>query len=388
MFTLTFNPSILTEENDLEIRDICTQYWKMEENKFTNKITDICKEHNLKQQDLIKLVKQYSSFVSDEHICKYCQKPISFAIRSDISTGNSIHYIPKNKALECAHPECEEIERNRLEVERQRIEQERKITIFDTVKETRLARGLVNVDVANTKIIDLIYLYVLLSYFTDESMEMVTPLVGRDISFFPTEEKTIEVILYLLDKKYLSVSEKTDVSRLTLNADKIINFTILGVSYSVNFEDQLNTYSNISSRIRGLAEEVSSGVVSDGVLQEITDLYDEVFIGECLAYLHKQTSDYKINFSAGSKTKEIFKQLAHKYTLGQIHCLTWMASKDTAAALHVKQYDSYKITNNLPNAIKNKADYMESQYKEVGESKNAKHSEIYKQLNKLLKDRV
>ena len=63
---------------------------------------------------------------------------------------------------------------------------------------------------------------------------------------------------------------------------------------------------------------------------EITQLWNEIAVGECISYLQYRLKKVGFQFQPGNKTKEVFRQLLKNFSVSQIYYIIWCKVSDAS----------------------------------------------------------
>ncbi len=278
--------------------------------------------------------------IAIETLCRNCGENL-FAFRSNppnFKKTNALYDISTAHCLNCEHVEsqtcrctgCIEIlkERNRLVAERKQERLQKRSIQLDN-----LYNKIVPIDLANTEIEKLIYLYSLCLQSTCEDVCLISPLSTSEAPFTPSTEWDRECIMSLLnyisplceDEKLLQFDENGNA---TWDGHKVFYRIKTGETSHLDYTEGL--LRAIKDRLQQANIEETSRFIS---------FCERLMISECIDYLRFQRESYDLPHDVGTKTTALFKKLIQNWRIDQIYSVIWRQCKEAIA---------YKVKNGLP----------------------------------------
>lgn len=172
--------------------------------------------------------------------------------------------------------------------------------------------------------------------------EGTLPLAQREDRFAPTEPAGINWVRdELFRAGLLRIHPQSHISAFEWEEDDPHWFFIDRVSYYVRGTG------DIAKRATDLEQRLAESFRTDewpiDWWIQSSDVWRDLMVEECVAYLQMCLAEHTLPFAAGEKTRATFVDLLKTFSLGQIYSFIWRAARD-AAAYWVRE--SYSITKN------------------------------------------
>lgn len=167
---------------------------------------------------------------------------------------------------------------------------------------------------------DKVFLASVLRDFLSEDFSTIGPVDLSSLS--PTLEMSCDILKILYRKKIFMVDSSSDINAFDQEDDFPNTYYVGRVKYILNLKLPTNTVKLIKELLHPSFTKTDQ--------QAALALWEEIAVNECIEYLLLQLDKINFPFSAGKKTYEMFEELVHYFSVGQIYSIIWRKVSDAA----------------------------------------------------------
>lgn len=239
---------------------------------------------------------------------------------------------------------CKNCEKKHEEERKRIIEKQKNNELIKRDKIIKIYNPETKAKIAHLTLRDKLYFAALLRGLASEDLLKIMPYINRSENVTPLLAKDLKLLGYFCDTGYIKIDVYnsdincfSDTEPITYYADRVI--------YQLNFDEDLST----KDLYKILRHPKSDKFLSNK--EETLDLWRELAIDECIAYLNYQFKILKFpEFNAGEKTIDTFTRLLDQFSTGKIFSLIYSSVKSAAAyqrrdGVTVKRAQNSAITN-------------------------------------------
>lgn len=321
------------DTQDSTLAALCRDYWQQDvEGDFTYTVSALAAQYQVAVGQVARRVAAGSVARCDVSTCESCGEWMTVTSRQHLS--QVLNY--RSSQHECSS--CRAVREAREEAERQaRLELLRRMVVEH--------HPILDEDPIELDELGLLQAVVMLALLRSEEhlvFEGTLPLAQREDRFAPTEPAGIN---WLWDELFrpglVRIHPQSHITAFEWEDDDPRRFFIDRVSYYVRGTGE------VSKRATDLEQRLAEAFRTEDWpvdwWSESSDVWRDLMVEECIAYLQKCLAEHTLPFAAGDKTRATFVDLLKTFSLGQIYSFVWRASRD-AAAYWVRE--SYSISKN------------------------------------------
>lgn len=293
-------------------REICAKYWQLaSDDSFIYTVPKIAKEFRLRNNDILWAVSS-SCFAFLENVrCDVCDMAMPVKNRTALARINI------DKEWTCQ--DC---------VDEARASEEQ--AIFRLLYE-ELEKALKEpLCIGKLCIDDLVNILALIRACGNESLEFINAYeTGTRVQIGFSYEYDLDLLERMYERRLISIRPGTNPSYIELNDE------MTGIKFHLNMVDWIiphDTWESGLTHLVGMLERsLKEAVASPDRREELDVTITKYCVHECLGFIDYMLRDHNLPFRAGEKTRLVLEKLLQEFSVSQIYCLIWRASKDAAA---------------------------------------------------------
>jgi len=332
------------------VRNICQKYWETENRrKFKYKIKEICKDENITEQELRKIITESCYAYTKEVSCLLCNKKFfPFKSRNDFLRTTSNYKLFLSTEWTCE--DCESEIRKTAEEKEENEKKEKYNLILDImhIKQTDY------IDINNINLENAIFLLSAIRALASENLEFLYPYEESGHHISPTTKLDYNILSQLFDHGLILVHPEYSLDSVILNTDDR-NFAFYPSEVYWLLPLSGNGESN-SRFVEKLEDIIKSDNWPYSWNDECNKLCRKVCLHECFQYLHLCLERHGFNHSIGEKTELVINKALNNFSVGQLYNFIWKASRDAASIYMRKRVSKRYAANCVPGSIQRTAD--------------------------------
>lgn len=178
------------------------------------------------------------------------------------------------------------------------------------------------VEYASLSLTQKVYLAVLCKSLLDIDQEHIKPLCETEITLAATSELQERIYTSLIKNKIIIVSATSRLDAFDIESKSFPKkYDREKVCYKLNLVQTDDIF-------RCIRKYLNLNCNNDD--PEIVQLWKEIALGECIAYLKYRLKKAGFQFQAGGKTKEVFQKLLQNFSVSQIYYIIWCKVSDAS----------------------------------------------------------
>ena len=327
--------------NDEQVRRLCTDYWKLTDNKtFTCKLSELSEKHNLSATAIRKLVNSNCTAFSEKFLCVNCGAPRPFKSRTDYME-NSRYYSWHSWICDT----CVEVQKEEKAMLREKNEQ----LIYNLVNKEYQSKRMEGLIVTELSFSEAIYLLSVIRTGASEDLSYIVPYKHYEMPLSPCQDFDYEILMQLYHSGTLCIhpNSRRETIELVEEDPSSFRFYPLRIHWLLPLSDKEKPAHIVEELERVLPSKEWPATWSS----EVNALRARMALEESLQYLRFVLSEHGFDLTIGKKTIQVVKSLLNEFSVAQIYNFSWRAAKDAAAFYIRKDVSKQHAANTVPGSI-------------------------------------
>jgi hypothetical protein len=362
---------------DEHIRRLCEDYWEIaSDGKFVWAARSVAESFGVKQHLIIPLVNKSCIARMLGDTCPRCNESPTFLTRTELTQYQSAQrngwsracHSCNQKALGLARSEqaaahklrteqqaalaaqkvaAEALERENRAAQAQRRRQSVVTTFADASRERKPA------DPMGFSLKHAVWFLSLVRLGASEDLSFVAPFasLGEPLSGDP--EQDTEILKSLYKCRFIYVDPESPLDTFRFEEDKVDIFYVNKVQWVLSDEKNAD-YARFV--IQDLESTFRKKRWASRWHDEVTQLWKDVALQDCLDFLRAQLEEHDFEFKPGEKTMLVLRGALEEYSPGQVFSMIWRAVRDAASFFTKGGVTRQHAGNIVPGAIQRNAE--------------------------------
>ena len=338
---------------DEQLIELCKLYWEIgQDGSFVHTVTSLAKQKGTTSHKKIsQLVSAHCKAYIHGLVCSNCGKQLSVSTRTEYEQySRSIERGEKYICSDCDAKEAKQ------KAERAEAERRDKVRI---IKDSYSQIEIPLVDPKDLSFEEAVYLLALIRAGAYEDYSSIRPLELFETPLSPQEELDYEIVKTLYRNNQLFVHPDSSPDAFTPFVDgKIDKFYVGKVMWlwrPINNEVEKNEPWRLAAEIEKIFK-TDNWPTQWKENEEHIELWKKIALNECFVYLQHSLNQHQMSFTPGEKTTQTFLSLLNDFSVGQMWCFIWRASKDAAAYYQRGGVSKKQAANSVVGSIQRQAE--------------------------------
>jgi len=303
------------------LAELCLMYWATnDDGSFTHTVKALAELFHLPSYKISKIVTEASIARSTTRRCKDCQEGFIYKSRSDWTSA--VRFTP-NRCRTCV-----ETEQRRQREQQEQTDAAMKAAIlrrYPIVTDGPMPRA------ENLNLVAAFALAALLEDAEEISQGISIPVADRTDRLTPRPDYDFELLSMLANSKLVRVDPSSTTDAFVWNEDGTLSDSYYPVLASYHLPGAGTPGSKVEEYLQSFNRVVSRETWPDHWVDQFSELWFNIAVSECKAYLVHMLQLHGLDFTPGQKTEDVFRRALKWYSIGQMYYFIWRAARDSAA---------------------------------------------------------
>jgi SEC-C motif len=311
------------ETTDPTLLALCRDYWATDdEGDYRFTVKELAQRHNVGVQVVAKTVTAASTARLRDRVCPSCELGEIVTSRQDLTQRQSWRFPTR---------ECDSCVQTQRELKELSKQERFSITDSDPLSIEQLTLA------------DATTLMALLRSQTGETFARTIPLAKWADPFAPTDDIAIEWVRRLFTNGLVLIHPDSAMDAFSWEDDDPARFYIDRVCYYVTGAG--DTGERAIQAVDALTATFRDGPWPESWRSEWTEVWRELAVAECIAYLLLCLGEHNLPFKVGEKTVTVLKDMLETFSIGQAYMFIWRAARDAAAYMVRERVPAARAAN-------------------------------------------
>lgn len=322
-----------------DIQQLCHRYWAMHNGRFVVSLADLSRDARCPWRELETLVFASCNAVCRDDVCVSCSAHYVYADRAEFADRRQ----RRNAGYVWQCPSCEAAAREHA-VAMQRPEAEQRQRMVAKHYEVQMHTH----TLSDLTLRDAVFLITLMRHVGEEDAITMRPLHSEYGCATPSHTMTEEMVRHVYKRGLIAVDPRS--------SPDAFGWTDAGVPATLYPFRAHWTLTTNPSLIPAIAYALRERQWIPTWHDEVVELWHQIALHECIAYLTHALAEHHLPFTPGVKTMHLFQDILTRYTVSQVYSFIWRAAKDAAAFYVREQVTRLHAANTVISGIQYRAE--------------------------------
>jgi hypothetical protein len=295
--------------DDPAVMALCRDYWAADQDGgYRYTVRELAARHNLSVHAVAKKVVEASTARLLDRHCPSCGLGETVTSRQELTQRQSWR-LPVRECDSCV----------RMEREYKELVKQERFAVIDSAP----------LSIEQLTLADATTLLALVRSRTGETLARTIPLANWADPFAPTEDMRIEWVRSLFNNGLVRIHPDSATDAFSWEDDDPARFYIDQVSYYITGSG--DTAERARRTVEALTTTFRDGLWPEGWVSSWPEVWRELAVAECVAYLLLCLGEHGLPFKPGDKTVAVFEDMLETFSIGQAYNFIWRAARDAAA---------------------------------------------------------
>jgi RNase P subunit RPR2 len=311
------------ETDDPALMALCRAYWAADdEGEYRYTVKELAERYGVASHAVSKTVTAASTARLRDRYCPSCYTGEFVTSRQDAAQRLRLR-IPARECKSC--------------------EQERRESMEQTKQERFAITDSDPLDIEQLTLAEACTLLALIRPPTGETLARTIPLASWASPFAVTDDMRVEWVRNLFNKGILRIHPDSAMDAFDWEDDEPVRFYIPKVSYYVTGSG--DTGVRTRRAVDALTATFRDGPWPEAWISEWPQVWRELAVAECVAYLLLCLGEHDLPFKAGEKTIAVLEDTLETFAIGQAYMFIWRAARDAAAYMVRERIPAARAAN-------------------------------------------